>query len=92
MGRAPGGGHGNPLQYSWLENPHGERSLAGYSPQGHKELETTEVTYTQWNINRIFLLFGRKVMTNLDSILKSRDVTLPTKFPLVKAIVFPAVK
>ena len=35
------------------------------------------------------LLFGRKVMTNLDSILKSRDVTLPTKVCLVKAMVFP---
>ena len=35
------------------------------------------------------LLLGRKVMTNLDSILKSRDVTLPTKFRLVKAMVFP---
>ena len=37
------------------------------------------------------LLLGRKVMTNLDSILKSRDVTLPTKVHLVKAMVFPAV-
>ena len=37
------------------------------------------------------LLFGRKVMTNLDSILKSRDITLPTKFHLVKAMVFPVV-
>ena len=37
------------------------------------------------------LLLGRKVMTNLDSILKSRDVTLPTKFRLVKAMVFPGV-
>ena len=37
------------------------------------------------------LLFGRKVMTNLDSILKSRDVTLPTKVCLVKAMVFPVV-
>ena len=35
------------------------------------------------------LLLGRKVMTNLDSILKSRDVTLPTKVRLVKAMVFP---
>ena len=35
------------------------------------------------------LLLGRKVMTNLDSILKSRDITLPTKFRLVKAMVFP---
>ena len=37
------------------------------------------------------LLFGRKVMTNLDSILKNRDVTLPTKVHLVKAMVFPVV-
>ena len=35
------------------------------------------------------LLLGRKVMTNLDSILKSRDITLPTKVQLVKAIIFP---
>ena len=37
------------------------------------------------------LLLGRKVMTNLDSILKSRDITLPTKVRLVKAMVFPLV-
>ena len=38
-----------------------------------------------------YLLLGRKVMTNLDSIFKSRDVTLPTKIHLVKAMVFPVV-
>ena len=38
-----------------------------------------------------FLLLGRKAMTNLDSILKSRDITLPTKVCLVKAVVFPVV-
>ena len=38
-----------------------------------------------------FLLFGRKAMTNLDSILRSRDITLPTKVRLVKAMVFPVV-
>ena len=32
LGRVPGGGHGNPLQYSCLENPHGQRSLARYGP------------------------------------------------------------
>ena len=37
------------------------------------------------------LLFGRRVMTNLDSIFKSRDITLPTKVHLVKALVFPVV-
>ena len=43
-GRPPGGGHGNPLQYSCLENPHGQRSLEGYSPKGHKESDITEAT------------------------------------------------
>ena len=37
------------------------------------------------------LLLGRKVMTNLDSVLKSRDITLPTKVRLVRAMVFPVV-
>ena len=37
------------------------------------------------------LLLGRKVMTNLDSILKTRDITLPTKLRLIKAMVFPVV-
>ena len=42
LGRSPGGGQDNPLQYSCLENPHRQRSLAGYSIWGHKELDTTE--------------------------------------------------
>ena len=40
--RYPGGEHGNPLQYSCLENPHGQRSLQGYSPWGRKESDMTE--------------------------------------------------
>ena len=42
LGRYPGGGCGNPFQYSCLENPHGQRSLAGYSPWGRKESDMTE--------------------------------------------------
>ena len=42
LGRSLGEGHGNLLQYSHLENPHGQRSLAGYSPWGHKESDMTE--------------------------------------------------
>jgi len=42
LGRSPGGGHGSPLQYSCLENPHGQRSLVGCSPWGRKESDTTE--------------------------------------------------
>ena len=40
--RSPGGGHGNPLYDSCPENPHGQRSLAGYSPRSRKESDTTE--------------------------------------------------
>ena len=42
LGRSPGGGHGNPLQYSCLENPHGQRRLVGYGPWCHKESDATE--------------------------------------------------
>ena len=40
--RSPGGGLGNPLQYSCLENPHEQRNLEGYGPWDHKESDTTE--------------------------------------------------
>ena len=56
LGRSPGGGHGKPLQYSCLENPHGQRSLVGYSPWDRKELDmpeqlsTTDTQYIRcWN-------------------------------------------
>ena len=50
-----------------------------------------------WNffiltVQKAMTMIGRKVMTNLDSILKSRDITLPTKVHLVKAVVFPDVR
>ena len=44
LGRSLEGGHGNSLQYCCLETPHGQKNLAGYSPQGLKESDTTEVT------------------------------------------------
>ena len=57
LGRSSEGGHGNPLQDSCLENAHGQRSLAGYSPWGGKELDMTERLSTaqswsskQWEI------------------------------------------
>ena len=40
--RSPGGGHGDPLHSPCLENPHGQRGLAGYSPWSHKESDMTE--------------------------------------------------
>ena len=42
LGRSPGGGRDNPLQHSCPENPHGQRSLVGYSPWGCKEMDRTE--------------------------------------------------
>ena len=45
--QGPGEGHGNPLHYSCLENPHGQRRLPGYSQQGGKELDMTEQLSTQ---------------------------------------------
>ena len=42
LGRSPGRGHGNSLQYSYLENPQGQRSLVGYNIWGHKESDTIE--------------------------------------------------
>ena len=42
LGQSPGGGHGSPLQHSCLENPHGQRSLVGYSPWCLKESDATE--------------------------------------------------
>ena len=55
-GRFPREGNGNPLQYSCLENPMDQKSLVGYSPQGHKESDTTEqVALT--NYLQLFSLF-----------------------------------
>ena len=56
-------------------------------------LEGSEITANGDRSQEIkrHLLLGRKVMTNLDSIFKSRDITLPTKVHLVKAMVFPVV-
>ena len=50
LGRSSGEGHGNPLQYSYLENPQGQRILAGYSLWGCKELDMTEQLSTAQHI------------------------------------------
>ena len=54
LGRSPGEGHGNSLQYSCLENPHGERSLAGYSPRSRKESDTTQWLSTAQHSTTLF--------------------------------------
>ena len=57
LGRSPGEGIGNPLQNSHLENPHGQRSLSGYSLWGHRELGMTE----QVSIHTYIILPGKYV-------------------------------
>jgi len=59
----PGGGHGNPLQCSCLESPHGQRSLASYGLRGHKELDMTERLSTaqaQFSFERLSLVSYQK--------------------------------
>ena len=59
-------------------------------PWGHFSASLTFLLFNSHETKR-HLLLGRKVMTNLDSVFKSRDITLPTKVHLVKAMVFPVV-
>ena len=66
LGRSPGGGHGNPLQHSHLENPHGDRSLAGYSSWGNKESDIAHIaelnsTISQLDIMNIYRLHNPTV-------------------------------
>ena len=57
LGRSPGEGHGNPLQYSCLENPHGQRSLEGYSSWGCKESDMTErLTHIHRHTNIVWVI------------------------------------
>ena len=69
LGRSPGGGHSNSLQYTCLENPHGQRSLVGYSPWGHKGSDTTEHTYTA--IQCAFIYKTIKALVKTSSMLQS---------------------
>ena len=57
-GRSPGGGHVNPLQYSCLEYPHGQKSLVGYSPWGRKESDTTEQLPFRYHFLNVLGLFS----------------------------------
>ena len=57
LGRSPGGGHGNPLQYSCLESPHGQRSLAGCSPWCREELGMTEHSTVHTYISHLLYPF-----------------------------------
>ena len=72
---------------SWQIDGETVETVSGFICLGSKIIADVDCNH---EIKRPLLL-GRKVMTNLDSILKSRDITLPTKVRLVKAMVFPVV-
>ena len=81
-----------PWRRKWQATPvflpgksHGGRSLVGYSPRGHRVGHDWATSFS------LSLLLGRQAMTNLDSVLKSRDIILPAKVHIVKAMVFPVV-
>ena len=73
-----------------MANRWGNSGISGWLYFGGAGSKITADDVCSHEIKRRLLL-GRKVMTNLDSMLKSRDITLPTKVPLVKAMVFPLV-
>ena len=64
--KSPEVDHGNPFQYSCLENPHGHRSLAGYSPWGCKESDTTEQLITAWHMRTRVLILIKSIMLIMD--------------------------
>ena len=61
LGRSPAEGNISSLQYSCLENPHGQRSLADYNPWGHRELDMTEHTHTHTHTHTLFTLAFEKL-------------------------------
>ena len=96
-GRSPGGGHGNPFQDSCLENPHGQWSLVGQSPQGCKESDTTGTTHTNTEFTQSEFLINMRLRKCLMYVLKSYifsgniaycdvDITFPLIQPKIKLV------
>ena len=86
--RSPEGGHGNPLQYSCLENPHGQRILVGYSPRGHKKPDTTEWPSTQHISNNMQCCFpGGSVIKNPSAKQETQVRSLGQEEPMKKEMV-----
>ena len=78
LGRPPGGGHGNPLQFSCLENSHGQRSLVGYSPCDHKQSVMTERLSTAYKDKSYSSHMERNLVVS-----GLRDCGSNTSFPLL---------
>ena len=82
VGKIPGGGNGNPLQYSCLENPHGQRRLEGYSPCGSKKSDMVEVTQHASTHSLVLepIILPQFILTQLheasSSILMAKDILI----------------
>ena len=92
LGRSPGGGHGSPLQYSFLENPHGQRSLADCSPSGHRvrhdwvtnTLPVTLITFwLRWSWLHTILAFRPQLIKTLKDRLQISFTSVYKPAPLV---------
>ena len=82
LGRSPREGNGNPLQYSCLENPHGQRSLAGCSQWGRKETDTTERLTTHSTIQKDMMRYQfPSMVTSCKTIVKcpAQDIHIDTQ-------------
>ena len=82
LGRFPGRGHGNPFQYSCLENPHEQRSLAGYSPWGHKQSNTTERLSTAQLIS--IMTIGKTIVLTIQTFVR---IVIPLLFNMLSRFI-----
>ena len=73
LGRYPVGGHSNPLQYSGLDTPHGQRSLVGYSPWSPKVLDMTEQLSSLCSLTRLIFFLKRRGIFSPHFSLTSRE-------------------
>ena len=80
-GRSPGEGNGNPLQYSCLENPHGQRSPVGYSSRRRKESDMTEQLSTAQHMKSKEEKYTCRVYTHTCTHTPHRDKTAKEMFP-----------
>ena len=88
LGRYPGGRHDNPLQYSSLENPHGQRSLGSYSPCSCRALDTTEQLslFTFFFFNSQKLYWCLSFMSNLMKVFAHTHITLRKYFSKIISV------
>ena len=83
LGRSPGGGYGNPLQYSCLKNPHGQRSLVGYSPWGCRVGHDWATKHTQ----PLTVFYFSYVCESITALLRTKQTLLGCRDHVLTVIV-----